>query len=78
MQILRRGSEGEAVRKWQSFLLGLGLYAGGRFLCTQDLLPGIQTFDLAEDEEQMVVGTGVRMGSDRRLRLGCGRPIGAT
>ena len=29
MEILRRGSEGEAVRKWQNFLLGLGLYMGG-------------------------------------------------
>jgi hypothetical protein len=29
MEILRRGSEGEAVRKWQNFLLGLGLYTAG-------------------------------------------------
>jgi len=29
MEILRRGSEGEAVRKWQNFLFGLGLLSGG-------------------------------------------------
>jgi hypothetical protein len=29
MEILRRGSEGEAVRQWQNFLFGLGLLSGG-------------------------------------------------
>jgi len=29
MQILRRGSEGEDVRRWQHFLLGQGVLAGG-------------------------------------------------
>lgn len=29
MEILRQGSEGEAVRRWQNFLLGLGLLDGG-------------------------------------------------
>lgn len=29
MQILRRGSEGDEVRRWQHFLLGQGLLAGG-------------------------------------------------
>ncbi|HVM96564.1 MAG TPA: peptidoglycan-binding domain-containing protein [Candidatus Acidoferrales bacterium] len=29
MQILRQGSEGDDVRRWQTFLIGQGLLVGG-------------------------------------------------